>query len=373
MVLPPGTSCWVITDGKIGDEVHCFGIAEALGLSPERRLVAPRAPWTWLAPYGPPPFRDRHTRPRSPIAPPFPDIAIGSGRRTVPYLRAVKRHSGGRTFTVFSKDPYRGQSTADVIYVPAHDRLRGDNIITTLTSPHRLTATAFAIARQQPDLRIRDLPGLRIGMVLGGHSGRITLRPRDATLLAEIARDLIAQGYSVMVTPSRRTPDFLLEAVAGALEAAQSDGRAFVWDRSGDNPYLAILALSDAIVITGDSVNMMGESAMSGAPIHVVEAPGGPPKMTWFIDRLIEAGAARRVMLRAAAKAKAGSSASSTSQSTRRRRSPRPSRIATAPSVIIINPRRQAIRAATERTRPRFWQRAIKLSAGLPRFVLHFR
>ena len=292
--LPAGTSCWVITDGKIGDEVHCFGIAQALGLTPERRLVAPGAPWSWVAPYGPPPFRDRPTRPGSPIAPPFPDIAIASGRRTVPYLRAVKRLSGGRTFTVFSKDPYRGLTTADVVYVPAHDRLRGDNVITTLTSPHRLTAAAFAAARHEPDERLYRLPGPKVGMILGGSSGRRAVTHEDAARLAGLAESLLAQGFSPMVTPSRRTPAFVMARIAAALEQAIGDGRAFVWDGTGDNPYLPILALSDAIVVTGDSVNMMGECAMSGAPIHIVEVPDGPAKMTWFIDRLIETGAARR-------------------------------------------------------------------------------
>lgn len=292
--LPPGTTCWVLTDGKIGDEVHCFGIAQALGLRPDRRLVAPRPPWSWLAPYGPPPPRDRHSRAGSPIAPPFPDLAIASGRRTVPYLRAVKRLSGGRTFTVFSKDPYRGRSTADVIYVPAHDKLRGPNVISTLTSPHRLTAEFFADARREPDPRLAVLPRPRVGLILGGPSGSYSFSMRDAEHLAAVARKLLADGYNLMITPSRRTPPFVAQAVSDAAREAIHDGRAFCWDGSGNNPYPAILALADAIVMTGDSVNMMGEAAMSGAPIHVIETTGGHPKMTWFIDAMAKAGAVRR-------------------------------------------------------------------------------
>ena len=216
-LVPAGTTAWVITDGKIGDEVHCFGIAAALGLVPQRRLVAPRKPWSWLAPYGPPDWRDRPGRPGSPIAPPFPDIAIASGRRTVPYLRAVKRASGGRTFTVFSKDPYRGTDAADVIYVPEHDKLRGHNVVTTLTSPHRLTVAGFAAARADEDPRLRGLARPRVGFILGGPSGSFRFDPADAARLAEIARDVLDSGHSVIVTPSRRTPDFVLTAVRTAL------------------------------------------------------------------------------------------------------------------------------------------------------------
>ena len=99
---------WVLTDGKAGDEQPCLGVAEALGLDPEIRRVAPRPPFTWLMPWGPDRPARAPGRPGLPIAPPFPDLLIGSGRRAVPYLRYVKRASGGRTFTVFLKDPRTG-------------------------------------------------------------------------------------------------------------------------------------------------------------------------------------------------------------------------------------------------------------------------
>lgn len=293
-LLPASLTCWILTDGKAGDEVHCFGIAGALGLKPERRLVSPRAPWSWIAPYGPPDWRDRPARRDSPIAPPYPDIAIASGRRTVPYLLAIKRASEGRTFTVFSKNPYRGRGAADVIYVPAHDALRGDNVIATLTSPHRFTAQGFAEARRAPDPRLTLLPRPRVGMILGGPSNQYSMTRDDAGRLAGIATELLGEGCGLMITPSRRTPAFVTAAVAAATAQARRDGRAFLWTGDGPNPYLGVLALADAIVITGDSVNMIGEAAMSGAPIHIVETTGGHPKMTWFIDRMIAAGAARR-------------------------------------------------------------------------------
>lgn len=274
--------------------MHCFGIAAALGLAPERRLVAPRAPWSWIAPYGPLDWRDLPARRTSPIAPPFPDIAIASGRRTVPYLLAIKKASGGRTFTVFSKNPYRGLGAADVIFAPAHDTLRGDNVITSLTSPHRLTKEQFASARQAPDPRLAGLPAPRVAMILGGPSNQYSVTQADADRLAAIATQLLGEGCGLMITPSRRTPAFVIAALEAVTAEARREGRAFLWTGGDDNPYIGLLALANAIVITGDSVNMIGEAAMSGAPIHIVEATGGHPKMTWFIDRMVETGAVRR-------------------------------------------------------------------------------
>lgn len=284
----------MITDGKIGDEVQCFGIAEELGLDPERRLIRPRAPWSWLAPYGPVDPREGPARGRSPVAPPFPDFAIAAGRRTVPYLRRVKRASGGRTFTVFVKDPYTGTGTADVIWVPEHDGLRGDNVVVTLTPAHRLRPAVFAAARASPDPRIAALPHPRIALVLGGKGVNHDFSLQDIANLAGIAAAVAATGASLMVTPSRRTPPAAIAAIAAALAEAGAAGRAFVWDGAGTNPYAQILAHADAILVTGDSANMVGEATATGAPVHVYEPSGGHPKMTRYLDRLVEVGAVRR-------------------------------------------------------------------------------
>ena len=100
----PEPTVWVLTDGKAGDELQCLGVAERLGGVPDIRRVKPRRPWTWLMPRGPIDPREAPDRQASPLRPPFPDIAIASGRRAVAYLRALKQASNGATYTVFLKD-----------------------------------------------------------------------------------------------------------------------------------------------------------------------------------------------------------------------------------------------------------------------------
>ena len=292
--MPPGTTAWLITDGKIGDEVQCLGIADELGLAAERHVIKPRPPWAWVTPWGPVDPRDAPHRPASPIAPPFPDLAIAAGRRTVPYLRRVKAASGGRTFTIFVKDPYTGLGTADVIWIPEHDRLRGDNVVVTLTPAHRLRPDVFARARATPDARLIGLPLPRVAMVLGGPGVNHRFEPIDVERLAGIATTILATGASLMVTPSRRTPAAALAAIGAALRPAVAAGRAFLWDQQGDNPYAQILAHAAAIVVTGDSANMVGEATATGVPVHVYEPTGGHPKVTRYLDRLVQDGAVRR-------------------------------------------------------------------------------
>lgn len=278
----------VLASGKVGHEVNALGVVKALGAPYEVMRVAPRALFGRLAPYGPIDPRDR----RGPLfAEPLPDIAIASGRVTVPYLRALKRRGGDRLFAVFLQDPRYGRRDMDLIWIPEHDSHRGPNVLTTLTSPHPFSAERLAAERARPDPRLAALPGPRCAIVLGGPSGAQHFTGADLAAMTGATRAIVAQGFSVMATPSRRTPPELLQAVRDGLGA----GAGFVWDGTGANPYAGMLALADALLVTGDSANMVGEATATGAPVHIFEpSGGGSPKLGAAIDALIARGAARR-------------------------------------------------------------------------------
>jgi hypothetical protein len=282
-------TAWVLTDGKAGDEVQCLGVAEALGLAPEIRRVAPRAPFAWAMPRGPVDPREGPDRPGSPIRPPYPDLLVASGRRAVPYVRAVKRLSGGRTFTVILKDPRTGPGAADLIWTPAHDRLRGANVLVTLTSPHRISAARLAAERAAPDPRLASLPRPRVAVLAGGDSRHHRFTPADIARFVAGLTALADGGAAPMITASRRTPATLREA----LERLARRAGGFFWDGTGPNPYAALLALADAVVVTADSANMVGEAAATGAPVLVFEPSGGHPKLSRFLEGLVSHGAVR--------------------------------------------------------------------------------
>jgi len=282
-LLPPGTRILVLGSGRIGHEVNARGVADAFGVASDFVTVRPRKLFELAAPWGP-------ADPADALRPPWPDIAIASGRVTVPYLRAIKSGSRGRTFTVFLQDPRAWRGSIDLIWVPEHDSLRGRNVLTTLTSPHSFGHEALMRARAAVDPRLVSLPRQRVAMVLGGDSGAHRFEAKDIEELVAIARDIVASGRGLMVTPSRRTPAALTQAIHAAIAGHD----AFVWDGSGDNPYAQILSHAEAIVVTGDSVNMVGEACATGVPVHVYEPSGGSSKITHFIDGLIAAGAVRR-------------------------------------------------------------------------------
>jgi mitochondrial fission protein ELM1 len=277
-----GLISWVLTDGKAGDELQALSVTEALGLTPEIRRIGPKPPFTWLMPWGPIDPRERPSAPDSPLALPFPDLLVASGRRAVPYLRHVKRASHGRTYTVFLKDPRTGPKTADFIWSPAYDRLRGPNVLNTLTPPHRVSRQRIEAARERPDPRLVPVARPRVAVLAGGDSRHHRFTEADIAGFIQHLTSVAEAGSGLMVTASRRTPPALREALIDL--AARHDG--FFWDGTGDNPYADLLALADFVVATADSFNMIGEAAVTGRPILVFEPSGGHPKLDVYMRAL---------------------------------------------------------------------------------------
>ncbi|HRE21359.1 MAG TPA: mitochondrial fission ELM1 family protein [Rhabdaerophilum sp.] len=288
-VISPDTRCWIVTDGKAGDLNQCLGLAERLGIAPEIRTVLPRAPFVWGMPLT---WRIRPLaidpaeapgRAGGPLAGEMPDLVIASGRRAAPYLPAIKRQSGGHTFTVFLKDPRTSAEIADFLWVPEHDRLRAQNVMTTLLSPHRVSPTSLHILRMaQPPTQIAALPSPRVAVLIGGNSKDFTFADTDVARFGAALEALGRSGAGIMATTSRRTPPALAEAARAAIGNVGGG----LWDGTGDNPYRDLLAHADALVVTAESVNMVGEALATGRSVHLFRPTGGSRKIDQFLRGL---------------------------------------------------------------------------------------
>ncbi len=284
-----GASAWIITDGKAGMLVQARGVADALGLDYLEKVVQPKALWAALAPFGPVGPSERLGRPGSDFAPPWPDVVIATGRASIPYVRAIRRKAGPRTYTIVLQDPKTGANTADLIWVPEHDRRRGANVITTPTAPHSFSQKRLAALRASPAEDIAALAGPRITVVLGGKNGVYKFTEADDDRLQESLSSLAQLGASFMITSSRRTHKRLI----AAAEAATREAPRILWTGEGNNPYPGFLASADALIVTADSVNMCGEACATGRPVYIFTPSGGSAKFTRFHEALAASGAVR--------------------------------------------------------------------------------
>lgn len=284
---PP--SVWVLTDGKAGDEQPLIGLAEAMGATPIVRRITPRRAFAWLMPWGPIDPRDAPQKVGSPLAPPFPDICLATGRRAVAYLRALKSLSP-TTFCVLFKDPRIRRHKADLLIVQQHDAPRGENVLVVTTAPNRMSPARLEDARHAMADRLDSLPRPRVTVLIGGDSRHHQFSEGDIKRLLGGLEAKLDAGSALMITASRRTPPPLATALA---ELAKRPNVLF-WDGTGDNPLLAYLAWADEIVVTADSTNMVGEAATLGVPVQVFHPSGGHAKIGRFLAALSQEAAIGR-------------------------------------------------------------------------------
>lgn len=274
-----------ISDARAGNMRQADALARALDPTARTTLLTPRAPWRWLAPrqlpfagaaYGP----DFDALLRAP-----PRLAIGCGRQAALATRLLGAH-GARTVQIL--DPRLAPRHWDLVVVPEHDALRGENVVAMRGSLHPVDDVWLEAARAAHPGFTR-LPGPRTGVLLGGDSRHGRFDVDAFTALADRLDALFAaDGGSLMLVGSRRTPPPVREA----LRARYGGQAALVWadERDGPNPYPGVLAWADRLVCSADSVNMLSEACATRVPVAVFEPGrvGGRPRR--FVDGLLAGG-----------------------------------------------------------------------------------
>jgi len=282
-------SVWGITDGSAGMTANVKAVLEALGLPYVLKTCVRKAPYVWLQ-------NDycghalRQLTPESDaLIPPWPQLVVTCGRRSAPLGAAIRRASGGKTKAVHLQHPRMRLNAFDLVVPMQHDRASGPNIFPTHFALHRITPALLqdAAARWQP--RFSHLPRPYIAVLIGGSTHRYTLTPRRMEKLVQQLEQARSEG-SLLITPSRRTGGKNI----ARLKQAFIGSDAYVYDLSGDNPYLGLLGLADYLIVTDDSVNMMTEAAATGKPLYLLSLPDHiGTKPARFAQMLIANGIAR--------------------------------------------------------------------------------
>jgi len=274
---------WVLEDPRAGTAAQALGIAERLD-TPFRRVqlrFGPLAklPWPFPTLAG---LADR-----SAFVPPWPRLVISAGRRSAPIARWL-RARGART--VHAMRPGFGAADFDLQVIGAHDRpAPAPNLIVIQGAAHRLTPEALAEAAAAfPDFAA--LPRPITTLLLGGPVRAEGMAPDAAARIAQQAARL---GASVLATTSRRTGAPAAQAVAEVLKSIPH--RLYPWGEAGANPYGAMLAMADTLVVTGDSISMLSEALMTTAPLLIADPGGLGQRHAAVAQSLIAAGLAARL------------------------------------------------------------------------------
>lgn len=280
--------CWVVSDGNLGMENQCVGLAEAMGLDPVvKRLKLPRF-WREIGLYTG--FVRRLALKHLGIGPPWPDLLIAVGRTSLLASLQVKAEAGSNVFVVQIQSPVVGHDRFDRVIVPEHDSFRGGNVLTMVGGLHRATPDKLREEAAKWLPRFAHVPRPYVALLLGGTNKWYRLGAAEIEDIGEKLAVIADSGAGLLITSSRRTGD----ANMARLTAILRDKKAMIWTGDGDNPYYGLLGAADSFIVTCDSVNMICEACSTGKPVQMIRLPGGSPKFDAFHQSLLASGRVRR-------------------------------------------------------------------------------
>ena len=273
---------WCLLGHKAGDNTQVRALAEELGYGYEEKHIAARA-WellTHLTLQVTLAGIDQGSRRQ--LSAPWPDLVLSAGRRNEPVARWIRRQAGGRTRLVHIGRPWAVLDSYDLIVsTPQYCLPERDNIHTIGLPLSRWLPASLESAAAELRASIDHLPRPWIAVLVGGNSGKFVFTRAKGERLGLAAVALAAgQGGSLLVTDSPRTP----RAVGDALQAQlRETDYCYRWGETGANPYLGLLALADAFVVTGESMSMLGEAVAMAKPLHIFDI--GDAGIPWWNKR----------------------------------------------------------------------------------------
>ena len=264
---PP--SVWVVTDAEPDHVGEARALAEELGW-----------PWTQIdlesgarARVADALFGSSRLRLAAPdadrLVPPWPDLVITAGGRAAPGARWIRKQSRCRTRIVqvggASGSP--GED-CDLVVTPDYERPYPDPRRVNTTLPlARLTSARLEEAAQRWKSFADEIGHARIVLLVGGESPDHEITPELARALGrDVAEMATRAGACVLVNTGVAVSRSAVEALRKALGASVAGFQA-----GGD--LLVYPALTDAIVVTGDSPIRIAQACEAGVPVSIYPVP----------------------------------------------------------------------------------------------------
>jgi mitochondrial fission protein ELM1 len=271
---PDGTNpprIWLVIGDKPGDNAQVEIIAEALGLPFEVRRVLPKPKYVLGKPFFRPSLRHLDLHRSDPLEPPWPDLIFTIGRRPTMAALWIQKQAAGRSRIILLGRPKRWMQRYSLVIappqypVPDHPRVFKLGL-PLMRSPEAQIADAADAWRE----RFASLPRPLTALLIGGPTQPFRFDADTARELLTAASEAAGRGF-LYVSTSRRTPP---EVIATLEKNLPDNARLYRWSPdSADNPYQALLGLSDRFVVTGDSISMMVEIARLGKPLAIFPLP----------------------------------------------------------------------------------------------------
>ena len=254
----------ILTEGMHGMISQAEGLAKALDLNFFHEKIELSSFWKFIPPRFTPIKKFVF---KNEIEEDF-DVIISCGRKSVIPSIFIKKNSKKKVFNIHIQDPKVSLDNFDIVVVPQHDSLIGNNVISTKGAIHYLNTQEINENKNYLSNKIKSEKEI-VALIFGGPNNYYKYTKRNIeNIFLKINENFIKNNFQLIVIPSMRTPKDIIKF---ANEYYGKDH--LVINEVDKRAYLSALGLSKFIVVTCDSSSMISEAAITGKPIYVAGIP----------------------------------------------------------------------------------------------------
>ena len=190
-------------------------------------------------------------------------VIISCGRKSVIPSIALKKRLGKEIFNIHIQNPKVSLKHFDLVVSPEHDNLIGDNVLTNAGAIHYLTKKE--ISQNLKYLKLEKEKKQIVAFIIGGPNKYYDYSEEQVHYIFNKIKTLFTPDkFKIIIIPSYRTPEDVMKKAFNTFNFNHH-----VVKEVDKKAYLSALALADFIVVTGDSISMISEAAVTGKPVYI--------------------------------------------------------------------------------------------------------
>ena len=200
-------------------------------------------------------------------------------------LKRIFKKKFNNLFNIHIQNPKLLIHNFDLLVVPEHDNILGDNIILSRGSLHEINERSLKKFHEKiSSKKLKEFKNHIVVLVGGSTKNQVLTENRANDFIHEIKRIQKLFECKIVVLPSRRTPDFIISKLK---DIGVDDFEMVESLNEFENPYPGIIFNSKLILVTTDSINMLSEATNSGKPVVVFDLLTPGIKKNRYISNLI--------------------------------------------------------------------------------------
>ena len=279
---------WCVTDGAAGNISQVKGLADAMKLNYQLKVVELRSPWKYLPPSYLPAidssiknlidFRENIS----------PDYLITAGRKSVYLSLYLKNKLKNNITTIHIQDPKINSQFFDYVVAPEHDSIQGPNVIKSVLAINHINEKLLLLESDKFKEKLSTLDKPIVTLIIGGKSNNYIFDNVALVNLSKMIDNIVnINSISLVILFSRRTDFFIKEYLINRYSEIHT-----VWTDESSNPYLTLLSQSSCLICTSDSVSMISEAVCSKKPVFIfrLKSKKKSNRIETFNEKLLQLG-----------------------------------------------------------------------------------